>query len=137
GDPPPPRPPRGGGPGGDAGAAARGGGQARQRPFAAARLRDAPAGGRLRPADGAGAARPRKHRDDDGVRARVEPLAAGCPEPGGCPEAHISQMKLSFRHDICANTLENAAFPTTSCRNDRGTPWVTPPRPPPHAPPDF
>src|SRR5262245_2457226 len=39
--------------------------------------------------------------------------------------ARISQMALSFRHDIGAKTLENPAFPMTSCRNDRGTRWVT------------
>src|SRR5262249_25335547 len=43
----------------------------------------------------------------------------------GNPSAHISQMNLGFRHDICAETLENPAPLTPPCRNDRGTQWVT------------
>jgi hypothetical protein len=39
--------------------------------------------------------------------------------------AHISQMNLGFRHGVCAFSPENPAFPTLSCRNDRGTQWVT------------
>src|SRR5262245_11450308 len=34
-------------------------------------------------------------------------------------------MNLGFRHEICAETLVNPTFLTLSCRNDRGTQWVT------------
>src|SRR6266481_5381995 len=33
-------------------------------------------------------------------------------------------MTRSFRHVVCAFSPDNPAFPTTSCRNDRGTQWV-------------
>jgi tetratricopeptide (TPR) repeat protein len=39
--------------------------------------------------------------------------------------ARISQMARSFRHGVCAFSLEIPAFPILSCRNDRGTQWVT------------
>ena len=42
----------------------------------------------------------------------------------------ISQMNLGFRHGVCAFSPENPAFPTTSCRNDRRTQWVTATRTP-------
>jgi hypothetical protein len=34
-------------------------------------------------------------------------------------------MDRSFRHEICAKTLENPAFLTLPCRNGRGAQWVT------------
>ena len=40
-------------------------------------------------------------------------------------QAPISQMAFSFRHGMCAGTLGFPAFPTISCRNDRGPQWVT------------
>ncbi|MBM3982141.1 MAG: hypothetical protein FJ304_18135, partial [Planctomycetes bacterium] len=37
----------------------------------------------------------------------------------------ISQMTFDFRHGMCAGTLGFPAFLPLSCRNDRGTQWVT------------
>src|SRR5262249_41878045 len=45
--------------------------------------------------------------------------------PCVCLQTRISQMARSFRHGVCAFSPETPAFPTTSCRNDRGTQWVT------------
>src|SRR5262249_60004253 len=41
------------------------------------------------------------------------------------PQTRISQIARSFRHGVCAFSLDNPAFPTTSCRNGRGTQGVT------------
>ncbi|MBM3981467.1 MAG: serine/threonine protein kinase, partial [Planctomycetes bacterium] len=40
-------------------------------------------------------------------------------------EPPISQMTFDFRHGMCAGTLGFPAFLPLSCRNDRGTQWVT------------
>lgn len=55
----------------------------RMLPHAAALVRDASPGSRVRHQDGAGAARTPGRDDNDGVHARVEPWRVGCPEPRG------------------------------------------------------
>ena len=100
---------RGGPPGGDR--------EARQLPHLPPFLRDAPARGRLRHPDGAGAARPRGCQHDDDLHARPE---SGCPgrqescrsfvaarAAVGCGRLHVTAFDdRTMTSSICRHTNE-------------------------------